>query len=76
LFRLLVRTRRVEPRQIEQWLESRSYDYLVLTADLYSPMYDDYAFGLPLPLVRQARGRYAQVAYAAGLFIYQRRPAS
>jgi hypothetical protein len=71
LFRLLVRTHRIEPRQMEQWLESRSYDYLVLTADLYSPAYDDYAFGLPLPLVRKARGRYTQVAYAAGLFIYQ-----
>src|SRR5439155_3530234 len=71
LFRLLVRTQRIEPRQMEQWLESRSYDYLVLTADLYSPAYDDNAFGLPLPLVRKARGRYTQVAYAAGLFIYQ-----
>jgi hypothetical protein len=76
LFQLLVRTHRIEPRQMEQWLESRSYDYLILTADLYSSTYDDNAFGLPLPLVRKARGRYTQVAYAAGLFIYQRRPAS
>jgi hypothetical protein len=76
LFQSLVRTHQIEPRQMEQWLESRSYDYLVLTADLYSPSYDDYAFGLPPPLVRKARGRYTQVAYTAGLFIYQPRPAS
>ena len=76
LFRLLVSTDRIHPIQMEQWLESESYDVLVLTADLQSAAYDDYSFGLPPSLVERARAHYQQVAHTAGLFIYRPRRAS
>ncbi len=76
LFRLLVTTGRIQPRQMEQWLESGSYDFVVLTGDLNSRQYEDYDFGLPLQLVLKARTRYQQVSHAAGFFIYRPRPTS
>jgi len=73
LFRMLVQTGRIDPQVIEDRIRSQDYDVLVLTSDLYSSrmLYEDYAFGLPAPLVRAARGRYQLDGHEAGFFIYR-----
>lgn len=73
LFRMLVHTGRIDPVVLEQRVRSQVYDHLVLMWDLYDPRspYENYAFGLPAPLVRAARGRYELASYEAGFFIYR-----
>ena len=73
LFRLLVQTGRIHPRQMEHWLESGAYDVLVLSGDLNSRAYEEYDFALPPSLVARARTRYEPVAMAVGFVIYQPR---
>ncbi|WZP00008.1 hypothetical protein EP7_001625 [Isosphaeraceae bacterium EP7] len=71
LFRIQVVDQRIRPEGIAYMLEHQVYELLILTADVGSPTYDDYTFGLPPLLARVARARYRLVEVQAGLFFFK-----
>ncbi|WP_152052371.1 ArnT family glycosyltransferase [Tautonia marina] len=72
LFRILVETGKIEPAAIRERLESREYNYIITTKDLYDETdpYDTYGFGLPPELAEAARRNYTFAGVSAGLFLY------
>jgi hypothetical protein len=73
LFRLLVETGQIGPVKMRAWIESESYDLVVTTADLFSPGYREYEFGLPMVLVEAARAHYKPAGIEGALFFYRKR---
>jgi hypothetical protein len=71
LFRIQVVNNRIVPEGMAYMLDHQHYDLLILTADVSSPTYDDYTFGLPPVLARIARNRYRRVDMQAGLFFFK-----
>jgi hypothetical protein len=73
IFRRLVTTGQLDPREIRDRLADEWYDLVVTTSDVLSPGYDAYEFGLPSPLTEEIRRHYAAAGYRAGLFFYRPR---
>jgi hypothetical protein len=74
LFRTLVELGLLQPRMIEEQIESQYYDLIVTTHDLESPRYLQEDFRLPAGLVARVRARYTRTTAPLGLFAYGRRP--
>jgi hypothetical protein len=74
LFRVMVTTGRIDPAEIRRRLESRDYDLVITTRDLFDRrVYDTYDFGLPPGLAEAARRNYRPVGAAGGLFVFEPR---
>ena len=69
MFRVLVTTGQIDPKEIEERLSEAGYDYLILTSPL-GPAHESYEFGLPPRLARMASSQYVLLGSRAGLFIY------
>jgi hypothetical protein len=74
LFRTLVETGRLQPRTLEQRIESQYYDVIITNHDLESPRYLREDFRFPEDIVRRIRSRYSLRSAPPGLFAYGRRP--
>ena len=75
LFRIMVDTGRIRPKRMGEWIDSGYYDLVITTSPIEAPTYETYEFGLPMELAGRVRRRYTRVGSAAGLFLYERRPA-
>jgi hypothetical protein len=74
LFRTLVESGRLQPRIIEDRIESQYYDIIITSHDLESPGYLREDFRLPKGLVERIQARYVLKSAPRGLFAYGRRP--
>jgi hypothetical protein len=70
LFRMLSETGRLDLARMERWIDEQHYAWIATTKDLYSPSYESYDFGLPMPLVERARLRYQPAGHVGGFFLY------
>lgn len=70
LFRMLAVQGRIEPDDLQERIERQEYEYLILTSELFSKVYETYEFGLPPKLLEAARRNYRLTHVQAGLFIY------
>lgn len=73
LFRLLVETGQIEPHAMKRWIDEEAYDVIITSADIFSPEYARYDFGLPMVLVDAARVHYVPDGIRGSRFFYRRR---
>lgn len=71
LFRLLASTGRLDPSDLKRAVEEERYDWILTTKALGDADYQDYDFGLPMPIVEAARKHYVLDGWRAGNFLYR-----
>ncbi len=69
MFRALVMTGQIDPKEIEKRLSDSEYDYLILVSPL-GPDYGASGFGLSPHLARVASSHYVPLGSSGGLFFY------
>lgn len=73
LFHMLAETGQLNLETLERRIEAEDYELVVTTADLNHPLYLNYPFGLPKPLVERVRAHYVLSGSENGLYLYKRR---
>jgi hypothetical protein len=70
LFRLQADAGRIDPRALVDRLQSRWYEYVILSADLSVAHHDYFFYNLPQPVAEAVKANYTLQSQESGLYVY------